>query len=211
MDAERNNEKTESRNRRIIFTPTAWIKMTTLVAGIPTEVGWHGTVKREGDDFYITDILVYPQTVTSAHVDTSEEEYMEWRDNLSDEQFNTLRFHGHSHVNFSPSPSPTDLHDQEEKISQLASVSDPERNYYIFMIINKSLEYSIMLYDNGERSVYRPCDCNVSVESLDVYQYLQETYEQNISAPTDNGEYAYDSFYETLIEDFFEEDLYGLK
>ena len=71
------------RKARLVFTPTAYHKMIALVDEFETEVGWEGFGERVEDGvdvptYKITDIVVYPQTVTSAHVDMDELEYGRW-------------------------------------------------------------------------------------------------------------------------------------
>ena len=58
------------------YTPEAWTKMTALIDEFSGEVGWQGSIERCGEaEWIVTDIFVYPQTVTSSHVDTDELEY----------------------------------------------------------------------------------------------------------------------------------------
>lgn len=62
----------------VIFTPLAYAKMVKLLEGFETEVAWHGIAKRDSEDdsiFWIEDILVYPQVVTGATVNTDQEKY----------------------------------------------------------------------------------------------------------------------------------------
>lgn len=42
----------------ISFTPLAFAKMMMLVEVNDKEVGWHGTVERQNNNFVITDIFV---------------------------------------------------------------------------------------------------------------------------------------------------------
>jgi hypothetical protein len=61
-------------NKAIVyFTGEAWAKMIMLLKEFNNEVAWHG-VARRGDDesrneYIISDIVVYPQTVTGASVE----------------------------------------------------------------------------------------------------------------------------------------------
>lgn len=145
----------------IVFSPTAYAKMLALVMNFTDEVAWHGTVMRDGNDFYITDILVYPQEVTGVTVNTDQAEYEMWLMGLVDEEFNHLRFQGHSHVNMGVSPSTTDLNHQEEILEQLK-----DDDYYIFMIVNKKLEMFISIFDYAN---------NIKFETEDVDVYIGST------------------------------------
>lgn len=145
---------------KIVFTPIAYLKMTALVDGFSSEIAWHGLVHRLGEThFEIYDILTYPQTVTDATVNTDQKKYNEWHESLPDEQFNDLRFQGHSHVNMAVSPSGTDLKNQRRLLSTLSSNA-----YYIFLIINKSRKWSCRIYDLEKNVCYDEKDCELIVD-----------------------------------------------
>lgn len=146
----------------VVFSPTAYAKMLALVMNFSDEVAWHGTVMRDGNDFYITDILVYPQEVTGVTVNTDQAEYEMWMMSLVDEEFNNLRFQGHSHVNMGVSPSTTDLNHQEEILEQLR-----DDDYYIFMIVNKKLEMFISIFDYANNIKFETEDVNVYIGSTE--------------------------------------------
>ena len=56
------------------FTPEAYHEMCMLIDHFDTEVAWHGLVDRiDKTHFRITKILVYPQKVTGATVNTDQE------------------------------------------------------------------------------------------------------------------------------------------
>ena len=60
---------------KILFTPVAYAKMISLLMAFESEVAWHGVGKRvEGSVFLISDILVYPQTVSGVTVEMDTEE-----------------------------------------------------------------------------------------------------------------------------------------
>ena len=61
------------------FTLEAYHEMCALIDHFSTEVAWHGLVKRlDKTHFQITKILIYPQKVTGATVNTDQEEYTKW-------------------------------------------------------------------------------------------------------------------------------------
>ena len=175
---------------KIVFEQLAWMKMRAIIDGLATEVGWHGTVERCEDTFRITDILFYPQTVTGATITTDETEYTKWRDDLPDEQFTNLRFHGHSHVNMGVSPSGVDRRDWNKTLEQLPSVRDDNRKYYIFAIFNKSLDIHLELYDASTMIKYSEAECDIMVEGIgDVSKYIGEVKDKYIK----RKEYKYES------------------
>lgn len=147
----------------IIFTPSAYTKMLTLLSGFSDEVAWHGIVDRRGDNaFVISDIMVYPQEVTGSTVNTDQEEYTKWLSAIPTDVFNRMHMQGHSHVNMQVTPSPVDLNHQDAIVSQLSG-----DHFYIFMIFNKRLEHNIKVYDFRDNTLYEDKDCIVSVGSRD--------------------------------------------
>lgn len=150
---------TVERKPVVFFSPTAFVKVSMLIKTNKKEIGWHGTVERFGDDYYIKDIYVYPQKVTSAHIDTDDAEYENWLfDSLSDEVFKELRFHGHSHVDMSVSPSGTDMEHREKLTNQLT-----DDDLYIFMIGNKKGEYSFEIYDTKKNIIFDTEDVEMDI------------------------------------------------
>jgi len=145
---------------RVQFTPAAYAKMLALIHGFATEVAWHGIVTKVSDAlFRISDILVYPQTVTGTSVRTEEQEYTKWLLDHDDSTFNALRMQGHSHVNMRTSPSGTDTDDQKTILGQMGS----DCKFYIFMIWNKKLEHNIWVYDLEANLLYEDGDVDVSI------------------------------------------------
>ena len=161
---------------RVSFTQMAWRKQKRLVADFYTEVGWHGVCKRDPDDpahFIVEDIIVFPQAVTGATVTPSQEEYDLWKGMLPDEQYNNLRFHGHSHVNMDVNPSGTDttyqkkLSDgiegtdftEEERQAVLEQMGDS--CFYVFMIMNKSGKFWVRIRDLYYNIEYAPNEIEV--------------------------------------------------
>lgn len=148
------------RNATVIFTELAWLKMQSLVLNSDKEVGWHGLAKRgdENDTYIIYDILVYPQVVSAATVDTDQIEYQTWLMKQPDDIFNNLRMQGHSHVNMSCYPSNVDTGFYKEILDIL-----DDTMFYIFMIWNKRGEKTIKIYDFAENIMFDTADCSVKI------------------------------------------------
>ena len=136
----------EKQKATVYFTASAWTKMVMLIKEFDKEVAWHGVAYRSEDEskneYYITDILVYPQEVTGATVNTDQERYQTWLYQHDDEVFNNIRMQGHSHVNMGVSPSGVDTTHQEQILEQLE-----DDMFYIFMIWNKSFNHYFKVYD----------------------------------------------------------------
>lgn len=164
---------TDNVKAQVVFTPKAYIKMLMLLKHYDSEVAWHGTVNRKDDlTFVITDIVVYPQTVTGSTVNTDQEEYQKWLMSLDDEYFNSMRMQGHSHVNMGTTPSGVDTNHQSQILAQLKN-----NEYYVFMIFNKRLDHTVKIYDYANNVMYEDKDITLSVagDDFDIESFIAES------------------------------------
>ena len=192
----------------ITLTEQAWEKIKQLVDQCDKEVGWHGTVERTSkNEFTITDILVFPQTVTAATVTSDETKYTMWLMSQPDEVFNKLRFHGHSHVNMGVSPSAVDTKYQDDILKNL-------NDFYIFGIFNKREDNYLIIYDVTNNIVYEDKDIILHTPSGSYRQWAKEMLEEHVSsvgyggkttsaAPKKKAEAKpkYKSYVDELLED----------
>lgn len=148
----------EQKKIKVLFTPQAYCKMTTLIQSCEKEIAWHGTVEKIEEGYVITDILMYPQEITGATVTSNDEKYPVWLMQQPDEIFNKLRFQGHSHVNFGATPSATDLRLYDNMLQTLS-----EEDFYIFLIMNKKSDFWIQVYNLAENIVYEKSDIDVAI------------------------------------------------
>lgn len=152
-------DKTQFPKARLYISAIAYLKMMLYVRDTSTEIAWHGTVKRHGKNiFQITDVMLYPQTVTGTTVTTEQDKYNEWIQNLDDDTHNSMRFQGHSHVNMATTPSGTDLTFYNDILQVL-----PNNDYYIFMIMNKLGNTTLLIYDLAENIIYENEDIEYSI------------------------------------------------
>lgn len=159
------------------INPIAMLKMQALVDCTTDEISWHGLTKREGNTYTISDIIVYPQTVTGAAVTTDEKEYGAWLMALDDEQFNAVRMQGHSHVNFSTSPSATDIEYYQNILNTL-----PKDDFYVFLIINKKREHFATIYDLSKNLIYENKDIEIKYDlDIDPTQWAEEMRDKFVS------------------------------
>lgn len=161
----------------ISMTPAAYLKMLSLVAEFTSEVAWHGTVERNGNHFSIKDIFVYPQVVTGVTVTPDQVEYTNWLYDLPDEDFNALRFHGHSHVNMTTSPSGTDIQFQTDMLAKLT-----DDDYYIFVIWNKRGDFTFRVYDLATNSMYDNSDIDFYVEDVEADLFIADAKKMVVSS-----------------------------
>lgn len=175
----------------VYFTKLAWDKMQALIQQTDKEVAWHGLAYRGEDDkdeYFITDILVYPQEVTGAEVNTDQKKYQMWLMSHEDDVFNNIRMQGHSHVNMGVTPSSVDNSLYERILEQL-----DDEMFYIFLIYNKRGDKTFKIYDLAKNILFETGD--VTVKVMDDFDSLVQinidglSEEENIALSTFLAEY----------------------
>lgn len=152
----------------VYILATAYAKMAALINSSSDELAWYGTATRVKNNYFIEDILVYPQTVTSATVDADEEKCAKWFMDLPDETINNIRFQGHSHVNMGASPSGRDTTNWQK----FANILKPNE-FMILCIGNKKGDYYWNIYDKA---------INVFFENKDITMCVVDNKGNSISA-----------------------------
>lgn len=175
---------------RLVYTELAWLKQSILINEFDKEVAWHGVAKRGEDQFeyIIEDILVYPQEVTGATVNTDQQRYNEWLYQHPDEVFNNLRMQGHSHVNMAVSPSSVDLNLYEGWLSQL-----DDTMFYIFLIFNKKGDKMVKIYDIRENVLFETADVDIEVtdEGFGFGKFVEDAKEMVVTKSYQYNNYSY--------------------
>ena len=166
-----------NRKAKVFFSDIAWRKMQALISDFNSEVGWHGLAYRgedeDKDEYYITDIIVYPQEVTGTTVTTDQDEYQNWLMSFEDDIFNNIRFQGHSHVNMGVTPSGTDWALYKGILDQLN-----DDMFYIFMIWNKSGAKTVLIYDMKKNVLFETGDVSIEVsDSEGFFSFMKEAKE----------------------------------
>lgn len=153
----------------INMTAKAWMKMQTLISGWDKEVGWYGTAEKVDHQTYrITDILLFPQYTSGTYIDDVKDDPLEitrWEQSLTDEQYNSRRFFGHSHVNMGVSPSGTDT-DMCRRFAN-SCVAAVDNRFCMTVIINKKAEMNWWLYDADTNIEYKNSDIEFAIEIED--------------------------------------------
>lgn len=201
LSFEVNNLTVETTTRpRIIISTRAGLKMSELVRNCTKEVGWHGFVEKTDENTYvITDIIVYPQTVTGTTVNTDELEYAQWLMKLSTNEVKQMRFQGHSHVNMGCSPSSVDLDLYNKYLASLTN-----EDFYIFFICNKRGDVYALLYDLKTNTKYNTADIDI-IKETDMSAWYEEV-KQNIKEDkpipkiATYGSYGDDLYYADVAE-----------
>lgn len=185
---------TLDRKATIYFSEVAWLKMQTLIREFDKEVAWHGLAYRgedpSKDEYYITDILVYPQEVTGATVTTDQTQYQTWLMQHEDDVFNNIRMQGHSHVNMATNPSAVDTSLYERLLDQL-----DDTMFYIFMIWNKRKDKTIKIYDLAKNVLFETLDVAVEVmaDESGIEKFLADAKDMvkaKVVTPTYSGGYG---------------------
>ena len=176
---------------RIIFSLEAYIKMFGLIQSTSNEIGWHGIGHRSEEDeriFYIEDIIVYPQTVDGANVNTDGAEYAEWYSRLPRAVRKNIKMQGHSHVDMGVFASVTDERDQKNFLENVA-----EDSYYICMIWNKRMERNVKIFDLKNNILYENKDIEVVFDTahVDFDQFIKESKEMVKTKPKTTGYSGY--------------------
>lgn len=159
------------------ITDEAFVKMISLVNNFDTEIAWHGCASRDLETmtYTIDDIIVYPQTVTSATVETDQAQYEQWLFSLPDEVFNSIRMQGHSHVYMGAYPSGVDTGYYEKIIKQVKD------DFYIFLILNKHYDKYLMIYDGNLKRRFYENEIKVRLKTSWVTEITLEEAREMIS------------------------------
>lgn len=172
------------------FSEMAYLKMTSLVRAFDKEVAWHGVAERgeAENEYLITDILVYPQTVTSVTVEMDESEYAKWIEagiTSGDDRFFHLHAQGHSHVNASTGPSGTDLAHQRGILEDVRP-----NGFYVFMIWNKRDEHTCIIYDLGRNIVFEDRDITIQVGDGGIESFLKDAKDIVVTKTAQSSAYS---------------------
>ena len=169
-----------SQKAEVHFSSEAYYKMFALVDACSKEIAWDGIVYRDETNphvFYVTDIIVYPQIVTGATVNTDDEKYLNWMNSLDDETFNHRRFNGHSHVNMGVTPSGTDTTYREQSILNI-------KDFFIFGIFNKKQEFNFQIYDVENNIIYDSGDIIFYTPEPDYSDWARQVMADNVTEKT---------------------------
>lgn len=136
---------------KVILTREAYARMFLYVQIARQEVGWLGTVKQlPNGDFRIEKVMLLKQEVTGVETELSNDGLGELamellsRGDEGVEDWNNMRFWGHSHVHMHTSPSGTDEH-------TMLKFQNAGHPWFIRGIFNKDgrAEFTIFLYEQG--------------------------------------------------------------
>ena len=171
-------DKTQIKRPTIYISTLAYTKMMLYVRDTDTEIAWHGTVERNAEKnyFFIKDVFLYPQKLTSVTVQTDQDKYNNWLEQLDDDTYNTLRFQGHSHVSMGTAPSGTDLQYYNSMLQVL-----PKNDYYIFAILNKQGDHTFLIYDLATNIIYNTEDIDIKIISQQTKDLINDVNKDKLN------------------------------
>ena len=192
----------------VYMSSSTYLKMLQFVLQCDKEIAWHGTVDRKDNSFFIKDVFLYPQKITAVTVQTDDTKYTQWAEKLPDEVFNTMRFQGHSHVNMTTGPSGVDLTNWNEFLQNLL-----DDDFYIFVIMNKSQDLNIYIYDLANNLIYERADITVKVlfNKDTEMGYIKEDMDTYIEKPVTPTTTYYGNLYNnnSLWDQYRDNDAYN--
>ena len=160
----------EEATAEVIFTEKAYWKISLLLAAFDSEVAWYGVADRiEKGKYKVEDIVVFPQRVTGGTVTTDAMEIAKWSGSIPAEQYNRLRFHGHSHVNMGAFVSSVDSKDRKDHLAQI-----PPDDFFIFAVFNKRHDIHLEIYDLLYDARYDDNEIDFQVEGDDAFDFLTD-------------------------------------
>ena len=162
------------------FTEACEGLVNALVRNCANEIAWHYKTTREftGHRIVITfsDVIVPPQIVTGASVDTDWEAYAKF---CTDNDMTGWNGHGHSHVNMAVFSSGTDDSYQSDQINQM------QNGYYAFTIHNKKGDLFCRYYDLDLGVMFDNDEIEVEYLKDATYtEIAQELIAQNVKVKT---------------------------
>lgn len=135
---------------RIYITPNAMAYIQEFVNLSQTEVSWLGTISEIEEGYLIEKVSLIDQTVNGVTCEFAPDALSAFMTTFIKEhgidEYNKVRFWGHSHVNMAVSPSAQDA-------SQIMQWK--EQDYYIMGIFNKKGEIYLAFYDFKNNTVYK--------------------------------------------------------
>lgn len=153
---------------RILLTRGAYDTQYYIVDEAPEEVGWLGTVKREGMNFLIEEVFLFEQEVSGTQTKLDEEAVGKFFAELASqpggiEKANSIRFWGHSQHHMGTNPSGSYGADDYGDLAQMFRFGDAA-DYFVMGIFDKAghIRFDIYFYDLGvkvedvEWNLYEP-------------------------------------------------------
>lgn len=137
----------------VMYTDKAWAKIQHMIHNNTLEIGWWGTVRKDGNTYTIEDVFVPKQVVSGGTTEISGDGLNKVVDDLLVQQghADNLLYWGHLHPTFSCTPSHTD-----EKTTQgFVDNTDPG-SFFIRGIYNKKGESKVDIYQKDVVSPSSP-------------------------------------------------------
>ena len=179
----------------------SYLKMLELINQSSVECSWHGLVRRGGNEYFIYDILVFPQINSATSTTTDEKEFAEWQTKLimnPEFPIEDLRMHGHSHVLMNVFSSGVDDQYQKDLITKVE-----DDDYYIFLIMNKKMEMCAFIYDFTQQVMFETSDIEIKINygNTDIKQWAKDQLKEN--ATTERVFPKHRAYYQEDVEEVY--------
>ena len=137
---------------KIIISKTALRKMNIYIKECKEEIGWLGTVTKDKEYYYISDVMLFEQEVHATTTEITPEGLSKFGEELLQQEngidiWNSIKVWGHSHVNMSVFASGQDD-------AQMETFAENGHDFFIRIIANKKGEMKLDLYDYMQGVIY---------------------------------------------------------
>ncbi len=130
---------------KIFISTNALIKMELFTENCTDEIGWLGTAYKKDNNYYIEDVMLFEQDVSTTTTEITPEGLLTFGEQLLEEKngieiWNNIKVWGHSHIKMSVTPSTQDD-------NQMEVFGDNNSDWFIRIITNQKGDIKIDLYD----------------------------------------------------------------
>lgn len=178
---------------QILIASSALEKMGAYVGSCTQEIGWLGTVVRDGSTYMITDVFLFLQDVHSTTTEITPEGLVDFTTRILEAYpfehaahiLNSLRVWGHSHVRMQTFASGQD--NAQMKVFEKSTMETPDA-FMVRIIANKLQSLRVDVYDFQNNEEWHelpwsvmPDDRHVDLE--DVLNDMKTLVRQKVYAP----------------------------
>lgn len=148
----------------VLVDPRALDKIQVFVGYSQKEIGWLGSVKKEGNTYILTDVFMVSQEVESTTCEITQDGLTEFATEILSldggvDIWNSIKLWGHSHVHMGVEPSGQDW-------TQLNSLSESHDDWFLMLIANKKGNMKFFLADKEK---------NIVISDLQWGLYVQQS------------------------------------
>lgn len=189
-----------------------------LVKNVPTECQWFHSITKttytDGIVFRIDELIIPPQEVTGATVDSSPADVKAMSDEIKtvaggyNAEYNNMlkriKCWSHSHVNMTPTPSGTDEQTFKEYVADTVTQNNDGEQYPVGMfIVNKQNKYYLRIYDPELDLIFDGLTLHIEDQDVNL-DYVDEAIKNKIVTKKQNFAAVYNQ-----SKNYTEQYIYG--